>query len=104
MGEIIEKFKAKLRESTMYNNAIAKKDSAEFKVGQVAVALIVIVIVIAVSLLPTIFSSVATATSNSTLTSNTHYTSAFSLVYLIPLVFAAGILVLVLYLMFEKMD
>lgn len=106
MGEIIEKFKVKLRESNIYNRAIAKRDSGEFKVGTVAVALvvIVIVIVIAVSLLPTIFSSVATATSNTTLTSNAHYTSAFSLVYLIPLVFAAGILVLVLYLMFEKMD
>lgn len=79
---------------------------ADLKVGNVAVALIVIVImiVIAVSLVPTIFTSLAGATSNTTLTSNPHFTSAFDLIYLIPLVFAAGILVLVLYLMFEKMD
>ena len=78
----------------------------ELKAGNIAVALIVIVImiVIEVSLIPTVFTSLTGATSNTTLTSNPHYTSAFDLIYLIPLVFAAGILVLVLYLMFEKMD
>jgi len=78
----------------------------ELKAGNITVALIVIVImiVIAVSLIPTVFTSLTGATSNTTLTSNPHYTSAFDLIYLIPLVFVAGILVLVLYLMFEKMD
>lgn len=90
----------------MYQNAINKRDSGEMKFGGVAVALIivVIVIVIAVTLVPTIFSALSTATSNTTLASNPHYTTTFSLIYLIPLVFVAGILVLVLVLMFEKME
>jgi len=75
----------------------------EMELGGLATAIIiaVVVIVIAVVLIPTIFSAVVNASSNSTLTSNPHYSAAFSLLYIVPLVFVAGILVVILELMFR---
>ena len=81
---------------------VAKEDVAEFKIGNIAIALIVavVVIVIAVALIPTVFSSVYSANSNATLVSK--YSSAFAIVNLIPLIFAAVIIVVVSVLGFEK--
>jgi uncharacterized membrane protein len=88
--------------------AIAKQDYkskmelAESRISGFAVTIVaaVIVIVIAVSLLPIIFSSTSTAlTSN--VTSNSHFAAAVTLAYLIPLVFIAGLIIVILYIMFE---
>ncbi len=81
-------------------------DSAAMEIGRLAVGIIValVVIVIAVELVPTVITSVSTASSNTTLTSNPHYTSAFSLLYLIPLIFVAGVIVVVLAMMFERKE
>ena len=81
------------------------KDIAAVNAGGIAAMIVVILVIvlIAVSLLSPLFSAVNTATSNSTLVNNAHYASAFQLVYLIPLIFVAGIIVLVVVLMFEKM-
>ena len=67
----------------------------------VAVVMAVIVIVIAVSLLPVIYSSTTGAIS-ANVSANPHLTSAVTLTYLIPLIFVAGLLVLILGMMFEK--
>ena len=92
----------------LYNIEKEKRDSARSNIsaGKIAGAIVVVlvIIVIATQLITPLFSAVATATSNNTLTSNAHYTSAFDLVYLIPLVFAAGIIVLIVSLMLERLN
>ena len=83
--------------------SFAKSNVAESSIGGLAVAIIVavIIIVIAVALIPTVFSSVYAANNNATLVSK--YSSAFAIVNLIPLIFAAVVVVVVLVLGFEKM-
>ena len=83
--------------------SFAKSNAAESSIGGLAVAIIVavIIIVIAVALIPTVFSSVYTANNNATLVNK--YPSAFAIVNLIPLIFAAVVVVVVLVLGFEKM-
>ena len=102
MGKIFEMARM------LKNSGMSIKDirrDAAFSAGSIASMIIVILVLvlIAVAIIPTIFSSVSTATSNATLTANPHYSAAFSLVYLIPLVFVAGRLVLVVVLMFEHL-
>lgn len=94
-----------LKEFAFTKSIRMAKDAAEVSAGKLAAMIVVVlvVIVIAVSLIAPLFSAVSTATSNTTLTSNAHYTSAFDLIYLVPLVFAAGIVVLVVALMFEHL-
>ena len=102
MGKYLELAKA-LKNSGMSIRQM--KRDAGFSAGGIAsmIIIILVLILIAVAIIPTIFTSVSSATSNSTLTANPHYSAAFSLVYLIPLVFVAGILVLVVVLMFEHL-
>ena len=74
---------------------------AEMEIKKLALAIVVavVVIVIAVSLLPAIYTATSGAlTSN--ITSNAHYSSSVALVYLIPLIFVAGLLVVIIYMMF----
>jgi hypothetical protein len=101
---MFEKIRMGMAIAKNYTSIKDKYNAAAISVGGLAAMIVVVlvVIVIAVSLLQPLFSAVNTATSNTTLTSNSHYTAAFDLVYLIPLVFAAGIVVLVVALMFEK--
>lgn len=100
------KIAVRVANSRIGNRAINKLINSRFaetKLGGLAVTLIVavIVIVIAVSLLPVIFSATSSSlTSN--VTSNAHFSSAVTLTYLIPLIFVAGLLVVILYMMFEK--
>ena len=76
-------------------------DKAEMEVGHLATAIIVVLVValIAVALINPFFSGVNSANSNATLVSK--YSSAFSLVNLLPLIFAAGIVVVVLSILFN---
>lgn len=96
--------KEKIYEKAMSGMSIGEiKETlkAEMDVRKLALGVVVavVVIVIAVSLLPAIYSATSGAlTSN--ITSNSHYTSSVSLAYLIPLIFVAGILVIILYMMF----
>lgn len=64
----------------------------------------VIVIVIAIELLPIVFTASLTAVSNTTIANNSHFAPALSLVYLIPLVFVAGLLVLIIFMMFGEKE
>ena len=102
---MFEKIKLAKEIAKKAHNIREAKDMAAVNAGGIATAIIVIlvVILIAVSLLTPLFDAVNTATSNTTLTSNAHYASAFTLVYLIPLIFVAGIVVLTVVLLFEKM-
>ena len=102
---MFEKFKLAKEIVKKTHNIREAKDMAAVNAGGIAATIVVIlvVILIAVSLLTPLFSAVNTATQNTTLTSDAHYTAAFQLVYLIPLIFVAGIIVLVVVLMFEKM-
>lgn len=80
---------------------ITKTLKAEMEIKKLALAIVVavVVIVIAVSLLPAIYTATSGAlTSN--ITSNSHYSSSVALVYLIPLIFVAGLLVVIIYMMF----
>ena len=98
---------------------LAKEVKAEFDVGRIAVGIIVavVVIVIAVSLIPTVMTGVATGKSggynvttyNSTgakvVTFHSYaslFPSAITLEVLIPLIFVAGIVIIVLYMLFTK--
>ncbi len=79
-----------------------KELRAEFDVGRLAVGIIVavVVIVIAVALIPTIMTSTASVSTNTTLAKD--FPSAMSLLVLIPLIFVAGILIIILYMLFTK--
>ena len=81
----------------------AKQDAAEVQLGKLAVGVIVavVIIVIAVSLLPAIFTATSGALTQN-ITNNSHYSSSVTLVYLIPLIFVAGLLVMIVYMMFTK--
>ena len=70
--------------------------------GRLAVGIIVavVVIVIAVALIPTIMTSTASVSTNATLSKD--FPSAMSLLVLIPLIFVAGILIIILYMLFTK--
>ena len=80
------------------------KDIASVNAGGIATAIIVIlvVILIAVSLLSPLFSTVNTAVNQNT-TAHPYLNAPITLVYLIPLIFVAGIVVLIVVLLFEKM-
>lgn len=82
---------------------VSAKDVAALSAGALAATIVIalVVILIAVSLLSPLFTAVNTVTSNTTLSA--HNPSAISLVGLIPLVFAAGIVVMVVVIMFEKL-
>ena len=81
----------------------AREDAGAMEMGKLAVGVIVavVIIVIAVSLLPAIFTA-TTGALTSNITSNSHYSSSVTLVYLIPLIFVAGLLVMIVYMMFTR--
>jgi hypothetical protein len=98
---------------------LASEVKAEFDIGRLAVGIIVavVVIVIAVALVPTIMGGVLNAKTggyNVTSTNSTGATihtfhsfsslfpSATALLIIIPLIFVAGILVIILYMLFTK--
>lgn len=75
----------------------------KINVGAIAASIVVILVIvlIAVSLINPLFTSVYSAGTNVTLTKA--YSSAFDLVNLIPLIFGAGIIVLIVVLLFEHL-
>lgn len=75
----------------------------KINVGAIAASIVVILVIvlIAVSLINPLFTSVYSAGTNVTLTKA--YASAFDLVNLIPLIFGAGIIVLIVVLLFEHL-
>ena len=78
---------------------------AEMDVKKLALAIVVavVVIVIAVSLLPAIYSATSSALTTN-VTSNSHFASSVTLAYLIPLIFVAGLLVVIIYMMFGSSE
>jgi hypothetical protein len=107
MKESVREFRESVKGLTLKDQGkelkIFKKEfAAEFDVGRLAVGIIVavVVIVIAVSLIPTIMSSTAAVSTNTTYKKD--FPSAMSLLILIPLIFVAGILVIILYMLFTK--
>ena len=78
---------------------------AEMDVKKLALAIVVavVVIVIAVSLLPAIYPATSSALTTN-VTSNSHFASSVTLAYLIPLIFVAGLLVVIIYMMFGSSE
>lgn len=75
----------------------------KINVGAIAASIVVILVIvlIAVSLINPLFTSVYAAGSNATLVKS--FGSAFDLINLIPLIFGAGIIVLIVVLLFEHL-
>ena len=76
----------------------------KINVGAIAASVVVIlvIILIAVALINPLFISVYSAGANKTLV--TAFGSAFDLINLIPLIFGAGIIVLIVVLLFEHLS
>ena len=80
----------------------SKNDSADMQNIVVGIVIALVAVVIGVELIPILLTATTNATSNATLVNNPHYTGAVSLIYIIPIVFVAGIVVVAMILMFGK--